>query len=125
GCGAMHAAQLWRLLALSRRTPMTPSIKCLAAVALISTAAVPAQGQDLTTSFIPGVVAEGTLVEVAKGDLPGHTEGPIGMADGSLHFASPSEGRLYRLAPDGSASVYMENTSGANGLAIDARGRVI
>ena len=97
----------------------------LGPLALIAMATVPVQAQVLVTSAIAGVVAEGTPVEAAKDDLPGHTEGPVGMADGSLLFASPAEDRLYRIAPDGGASVYMENTGGANGLAFDAQGRLI
>jgi gluconolactonase len=104
---------------------MNRTLRLAAVLAGLAASAAPARAQEARTPAIPGVFAEGTAIEVAKGDLPGHTEGPVGMADGSLLFASPPENRIWRIAPDGGASVYLEGTEGANGLAFDARGRLL
>ena len=81
-----------------------------------------ASAQAVTTPAIPGVVAAGTVVEVVKEDVGG-TEGPVGMPDGGILFTSGST--IQRVAPDGSVSVWMPKTNGANGLAYDAKGRLV
>ena len=73
---------------------------------------------------IPGVVKGGTKVEVIKFGFQG-TEGPIGMPDGSLIFTETQANRITRIAPDGTTSSFLENTNGSNGLAFDAKGRLI
>lgn len=92
----------------------------LSLLVLASPAAVGAQG--LTAPPIPGVFAAGTSVEVVKEDVGG-TEGPVGMPDGSVLFTG--NGVINRVAPDGTLSVHIAKTNGANGLAIDARGRLV
>jgi gluconolactonase len=91
----------------------------LVLVALASPA--PAIAQAITTPSIPGVVAAGTPVEVIKEDVGG-TEGPIGLPDGSVIYTGSNV--INRVAPDGTISPYIEKTNGANGLSIDARGRI-
>jgi len=88
------------------------------------TAASPATAQDVRTPGIAGVVAPGTLVEVVRDDFPS-TEGPVGMPDGSLLFTETRSDIIHRIAPDGSASVFLRNTNGANGLGYDPQGRLI
>lgn len=83
---------------------------------------VAGSAQAVVTPAIPGVVAAGTLVEVVKEDVGG-TEGPVGMPDGSLIFTSGNT--IQRVAPDGTLSVYLAKTNGANGLAIDGKGRLV
>src|SRR5688572_22441541 len=73
---------------------------------------------------IPGVVKGGTKVQVIKSGFQG-TEGPIGMPDGSLIFTETQANRITRIAPDGTTSTFLENTNGSNGLAFDAKGRLI
>jgi gluconolactonase len=73
---------------------------------------------------IPAVVKAGTKVQVIKAGFQG-TEGPIGMPDGSLIFTETQANRITRIAADGTTSTFLENTNGSNGLAFDAKGRLI
>lgn len=82
------------------------------------------EGQQLATPAIAGVVDAGTPVEVVKDDFPS-SEGPVGMPDGSLLFTETRASVIHRIAPDGTASVHLENTARANGLGFDAQGRLI
>ncbi len=79
---------------------------------------------DTETPAIAGVVAAGTKVTVIKSGFQG-TEGPIGMPDGSLIFTETQANRITRIAADGTTSTFLENTNGSNGLAWDAKGRLI
>jgi gluconolactonase len=100
---------------------------CLAA-GTIAFAQTPAGQQppptDTVAPAIPGVVAAGTKVVVIKSGFQG-TEGPIGMPDGSLIFTETQANRITRIAADGSTSTFLENTNGSNGLAWDAKGRLL
>lgn len=98
---------------------MTRSALVLSLVAWASPAAILAQG--LIAPTIPGVFAAGTPVEVIKDDVGG-TEGPMGLPDGSVIFTGSNV--INRLAPDGTISVYIAKTNGANGLSMDAQGRI-
>jgi gluconolactonase len=91
-------------------------------LALVLASPMSAVAQALTTPAIAGVVAAGTPVEAIKEDVGG-TEGPVGMPDGSVLFTGQNV--INRVAPDGTISVYLTRTNGANGLAIDSRGRLI
>ena len=79
---------------------------------------------DTQTPAIAGVVAAGTKVAVIKSGFQG-TEGPIGMPDGSLIFTETQANRITRIAADGTTSTFLENTNGSNGLAWDAKGRLL
>jgi gluconolactonase len=79
---------------------------------------------DTVTPAIPGVVAAGTKVVFIKSGFQG-TEGPIGMPDGSLIFTETQANRITKIAADGTTSTFLENTNGSNGLAWDAKGRLI
>jgi gluconolactonase len=79
---------------------------------------------DTVAPAIPGVAAAGTKVVVIKSGFQG-TEGPIGMPDGSLIFTETQANRITRIAADGTTSTFLENTNGSNGLAWDAKGRLI
>jgi gluconolactonase len=79
---------------------------------------------DTVAPAIPGVVAAGTKIVVIKSGFQG-TEGPIGMPDGSLIFTETQANRITRIAPDGTTSTFLENTNGSNGLAWDAKQRLI
>ncbi|HYU80377.1 MAG TPA: SMP-30/gluconolactonase/LRE family protein [Vicinamibacterales bacterium] len=88
----------------------------------------PAQQQapptDTVAPDIPGVVKGGTPVKVIKSGFQG-TEGPIAMPDGSVIFTETQANRVTRIGPDDTTSVFLENTNGSNGLAFDAKGRLI
>ena len=89
-----------------------------------------AQGQpapvvaETTATAIPGVIAAGTKIEVIKSGFSG-TEGPIGMPDGSLIFTETQANRITRIDANNQTSTFLENTNGSNGLAFDAKGRLI
>ena len=51
---------------------------------------------SLVVSEIPGVVAEGTPVELVQEGFV-FTEGPVGTPDGGLYFSDPRVNRIYRL----------------------------
>ena len=73
---------------------------------------------------IPGIIAGGTRVQVIKEGFQG-TEGPIGLPDGTLIFTETAASRITRIDRDGNTSTFLENTNETNGLAFDARGRLI
>jgi gluconolactonase len=90
------------------------------------TAAAPAQPPaiDTVAPGIPGVVAEGTLVEVIGEGFEG-TEGPLPLPDLSLIFTETNANRVTRIAADDSRSVFLENSNGSNALAFDPEGRLV
>jgi len=81
-------------------------------------------GRKFVTPAIAGVVAEGTRVEVIREGFDG-TEGPIALADGSIVFTENRADRLIRIAPDNSVSTYLDNTGGANALALRENGELL
>jgi gluconolactonase len=86
-----------------------------------------AQGQppaETVAPNIPGVVAGGTHVLLIKDGFQA-TEGPVALPDGSLIFTEREANRITKIDTAGNVSAYMENTAGANSLAIDSTGRLI
>lgn len=53
------------------------------------------------------------------------TEGPTVATDGSVYFSDLGTAKIHRLATDGTVSEWVDNTSGADGLATDGLGRLI
>jgi gluconolactonase len=82
------------------------------------------QADDPVTPAIPGVSAGGVVIELIKDGFKG-TEGPIGYSDGSLLFTETQANKIVRIAPDNSVSTFLENSNGANGLALNANGEII
>lgn len=76
------------------------------------------------TPAIPGVVAGGLPIERVARGFDG-SEGPLGLPDGSLLFTETRANRIVRINADKSHSVYMENTNGANGLALNGAGELV
>jgi gluconolactonase len=111
---------------------MRPFIALVAGIAVVALPAlVGGQGQqpptptETTATAIPGVVAAGTRVEVIKSGFSG-TEGPLGLSDGHLIFTETQANRITRIDKDtNQTSTFLENTNGSNGLAFDAKGRLI
>lgn len=83
-----------------------------------------AEPPETVARAIHGVVAEGARVRFIKGGFRG-TEGPIGMPDGSLVFTETQANRLLRIDANDSVTVFLEDTNGANGLALDRDGRLL
>ena len=78
---------------------------------------------DPVTPAIPGVAAGGVVIDEIKDGFNG-TEGPIGYTDGSLLFTETNANRIIRIAPDNKISTFLENSNGANGLALNAQGEL-
>ena len=109
----------------------------LAALALLPLAALPAFAQapaggtprpaaaapagPTTTPAIAEVVAAGTAIETLKDGLEA-VEGPTPLADGGVLFTNNSTRQILRVAPDGTISMWMDNTGGANALTRLANG---
>ncbi|HEY8037686.1 MAG TPA: SMP-30/gluconolactonase/LRE family protein [Methylobacter sp.] len=102
------------------RTSYTKLFSVLGALAF----AASVQAEDPVTPAIPGVSAGGVIIELIKDGFKG-TEGPIGYSDGSLLFTETNDNRIVRIAPDNTVSTFLENSNGANGLALNASGEII
>ncbi len=101
----------------------TSHVKLFSVLGALAFAAV-VQAEDPVTPAIPGVSAGGVIIELIKDGFKG-TEGPIGYSDGSLLFTETNENRIVRIAPDNTVSTFLENSNGANGLALNAGGEII
>ena len=102
------------------KTSHTKLFLALGAIAF----ATAAQAEDPVTPPIPGVAAGGVVIELIKDGFDG-TEGPIGYPDGSLLFTETKANRIVRIAADNSVSTFLENSNGANGLALNTNGEII
>ena len=101
---------------------------------------------------LDAIVPANAKIEVLKADYFGSSEGPVWIAEGSgyLLFSDQAANRIYKWAPDGELSVFLEPSGytgdpekwpevaylfynerlyiglvGSNGLAVDREGRVI
>ena len=103
----------------SAKTP----VKTVLAAAL-TLATLNAMAQEAVTPAISGVVNAGTRIELIKDGFKG-TEGPIAAPDGSVLFTENQNARVIRIAPDGSTSVFLDNTNGVNALAYAPNGDLV
>jgi gluconolactonase len=87
-----------------------------------ATLALPAGAQ--TASGIAGIVAPGVETELVQEGFV-FTEGPLGTADGGLHFSDIRVSRIHRLDPGGRITLVREQTNGANGLALTKDGDLL
>jgi gluconolactonase len=92
--------------------------------ALSSAASASAAAPAAFTPAVPGVVTVGTPIEFIKDGFKG-TEGPLGLADGSLIFTETQDNRITRIGPDGSVTPYLADTNGANGLGLNPAGDLV
>ncbi len=76
----------------------------------------------LCSLLVPPPVA-GQQPEIAA--TVSFTEGPAADAVGNVYFTDIVSQRILRISPDGVLSTYRENSNVANGLLIDAQGRLI
>jgi gluconolactonase len=83
-----------------------------------------APAADAVATAIPGVIAAGARVELIKAGFEG-TEGPIAHPDGGFLFTENRGSRIVKIEPNGTTSVFLEDTKEANGLAFDPMGRLI
>jgi gluconolactonase len=95
----------------------------VAALPLMAVASATPAGSD-AQSGVAGIVAAGTRLELVREGFDG-TEGPVRLADGSLLFTENRADRIVRVKGDGSSEVFLDDTGGANALAINAAGEVL
>ena len=100
------------------------SLRALAALGGVLLSLSASHAQEAVTPAIAGVVAAGTKIELIKDGFKG-TEGPIAAPDGSVLFTENQNARVIRIAPDGSTSVFLDNTNGVNALAFAANGDLV
>jgi len=87
-----------------------------------SPAAAPAPAPALPND--PALLAPGAAWEKVVGDLK-FSEGPAWSPEGFLLFEDVPRNRTMKLGPDDKATVFREPTGRANGLAFDAKGRLV
>jgi gluconolactonase len=80
--------------------------------------------QTTTTPTPPDVIAPGAVVEKVAGDFA-FTEGPVWQREGYLLFTDIPRNRIVKWHPKDGVSVFREPSEQANGLALDAQGRLI
>ncbi len=95
-----------------------------AVLATLAGASVSASAQEFVINDIADVVSHGASITLVKDGFDG-TEGPVPQEDGGLLFTENRAGRIVRIAPDGSSSVWMDKTGGANALALTPKGEVV
>jgi gluconolactonase len=91
--------------------------------ALLSCAWLQAGAQEVTPA-IPNVVNAGTPIVLVKDGFEA-VEGPLPQPDGGVLFSNNRAGRVLRVAPDGSVSVWFEGPGGANALTRTTQGEIV
>jgi gluconolactonase len=87
-------------------------------------ACLSASALELATPAIAGVVKAGTAVNLVKDGFKA-VEGPVPQADGGMLFTDNQANNIMRVAPDGSTSVWLEKTGGANALTWTPKGELV
>ncbi len=85
---------------------------------------VAGQAQTATTPDPPNVIAPGAKVEKVAGDF-GFIEGPVWRKEGYLLFTDIPRNRIMKWHPKDGVAVFREPSEQANGLALDAKGRLL
>ncbi|HUR35739.1 MAG TPA: SMP-30/gluconolactonase/LRE family protein [Vicinamibacterales bacterium] len=107
------------------------AVVALVAGLMVSAAVASGQGRgtppppaaDTVAPAIPGVVAAGATVHVIRDGFNG-SEGTITLPDGSVIFSETAANRTIKIETDDTVSVFLENTSGSNGMSFDRDGRL-
>ena len=95
---------------------MIRTLLCICGVVLVS-AAVWADDK------IPGIGPKGEVTKVQGGfDF---TEGPAADKKGNLYFSDIPKDRVYRLEPDGKASIFREPSNHTNGSMFNSKGELV
>ncbi len=84
----------------------------------------PPPAHETVAPGIPGVVAQGTKVTLVKTGLRA-AEGPIAMPDGTTLFTEPGASVVHKIDKAGNITTFLTDTTRANGLALDSKGRLI
>ena len=73
---------------------------------------------------IPGVLADGAVVELVK-DGFGNVDGPVAGPDGALYFSDVGVGETYRILSNGAIELVDDFNNAATSLSFDQEGRLI
>ncbi len=84
-----------------------------------------AQEKALTTPSIPGIVAAGTKVERIWTTTTTSADGLIASPVGTLLLPQQGASIISKVDKDGKLTVFLQDTNGTGGLAIDSMGRYI
>ena len=72
---------------------------------------------------IPGIGPKGEVTKVQGGFQ--FTEGPAADKKGNIYFSDIPADRVYRLEPDGKASIFREPSNHTNGTMFNSRGELV
>lgn len=101
-----------------------PPAKLLPLIGILALSSAAFADEDPVTPAIPGVSAGGVVIEEIKDGFKG-TEGPIAYTDGSLLFTETQANKIIKVGADKSITTFLENSNGANGLAINSNGEIL
>jgi gluconolactonase len=94
----------------------------LSGTSALSQRQAPPPPASITAPAIPGVIAEGTKIELVATGL-GRTEGPVAMQDGSMLVSSAN--RILKVDLSDNVSTFIPNSNETNGMGWDQQGRLI
>lgn len=77
---------------------------------------------SIAAPSIPGVIADGTMIELVETDL-GRTEGPVAMRDGSMLVSSSNS--ILMVDSSDNVSTFIEESNRTNAMGWDRQGRLI
>jgi gluconolactonase len=95
----------------------------LATLALASVFGLNVGAADVTPA-IPDVVGGGTPIVLVQDGFES-VEGPLPQLDGGVLFTNSQAGKVHRIAPDGTLSVWYEAPGGANALTRTLDGEIV
>ena len=75
--------------------------------------------------LFPFLLCAQTGVEVEVAASVAFTEGPTAGPDGAVYFTETTFHRIMKLSPNGTSSVFRENSNGANGMIFDGKESLI
>ena len=103
---------------------MSRTLSCAVVLAASSAVLIGSQQSNGGQAAIPGVIAAGAQVQEVRGGYKG-LEGPVAAPDGGVFFSDIPANRTYKLEPNGTITVWREETNGANGLFVARDGRLL
>jgi gluconolactonase len=98
------------------------AVGVLSGTSALSQRQAPPPPASITAPAIPGVIAEGTKIELVATGL-GRTEGPVAMQDGSMLVSSAN--RILKVDLSDNVSTFIPNSNETNGMGWDQQGRLI
>jgi gluconolactonase len=99
------------------------TVRIPAFAAVLLGAWVVAAAQAPVTPAIQGVLNAGTPIQLIKEGIEA-VEGPVPLGDDVL-FTNNRTNQILRIGRDGAVSTWLENTGGANALALNPQGEVV